>query len=84
VAGAEGLPSDPACCARTAGVDLPGAGCPTLARPKRDAGALPVPLVAARTAAHPDTRRGHIHPPLDLARDEIDLHAIPSIPGMVA
>src|SRR5437016_1820207 len=42
------------------------------------------PLVAARTAAHPDATRGHIHPPLDLARDEIDIHAIPKIPRTVA
>jgi hypothetical protein len=41
-------------------------------------------LVAARTTAHPGGTRGHIHPPLDLARDEIDIHAIPSLPGMVA
>src|SRR5262245_34758825 len=61
-----------------------GAGCPAFARMRRDAGYMLAPLVAARTTAHPDTSRGHIHPPHDLACDEIDLHAIAKIPRMVA
>ena len=46
---------------------------------------MQAPLVATRAAARPDaTTRGHIHPPLDLAPDEIDIHAIANIPGMIA
>src|SRR5262245_32137765 len=56
----------------------------THGHPRRDAGEMPAPLVATRTAAHPGGTRGHIHPPRDLARDEIDLHAIPKVPRMVA
>jgi hypothetical protein len=37
------------------------------------------PLVATRAAARPDaTTRGHLHPPLDLAPDEIGIHAVPT------
>ena len=46
---------------------------------------MQAPLVATRAAARPDaTTRGHIHPPLDLAPDEIDIHAIANIPRMIA
>jgi hypothetical protein len=49
---------------------------------RRDAGCMLAPLVAARTTAHPDGTRGHIHPPHNLARDAIDIHAIPKSPRM--
>src|SRR6266849_2533346 len=46
---------------------------------------MQAPLVATRAAARPAaTTRGHIHPPLDLAPDEIDIHAIANIPRMIA
>ena len=38
---------------------------------------MQAPLVATRAAARPDaTTRGHIHPPLDLAPDEVDTHGL--------
>jgi hypothetical protein len=84
VAMAHGLSSDHGCFARTAGTDAAGVGCPALARTRCDVGCMLAPLVTARTAAHPNGTRGHIHPPHDLARDEIDIHASTKIPGMGA
>jgi len=46
---------------------------------------MQAPLVATRAAARPDaTTRGPIHPPLDLALDEIDIHATVNIPRVIA
>src|SRR5262245_18383977 len=42
------------------------------------------PLVAARTVVHRDATRGHIHPPHNLAPNEIDIHTIIKIPRMIA
>src|SRR5262249_27220554 len=45
---------------------------------------MQAPLVATRAAARPDaTTRGPIHPPLDLAPDEIDIHATANIPRVI-
>src|SRR5262249_53410282 len=45
---------------------------------------MQAPLVATRAARPAATTQGHIPPPLDLAPDEIDIHAIAPIPRMIA
>src|SRR5262249_48451843 len=45
---------------------------------------MQAPLVATRATRPDATTQGYIHPPLDLAPDEIDIHARANIPRMIA